>query len=110
MKSTNYTSALHRPVFRGDGGRIRADDFAQGLAAGAQQGLRQVGLDRLDQAEAYSKGAVTTIETGKPFYRAEAYHQNYLAQHLTQPYIMYNDLPKLEALKREFPEWFVEQK
>ena len=39
------------------------------------------------------------------FYPAEAYHQNYLVQHLTQPYIVYNDLPKLEALKAEFPEW-----
>ena len=37
------------------------------------------------------------------FYPAEAYHQNYLALHPTQPYIVYNDLPKLEALKKEFP-------
>ena len=37
------------------------------------------------------------------FFPAEAYHQNYLAQHMTQPYIVYNDLPKLDKLEKTFP-------
>ena len=40
------------------------------------------------------------------FYPAEDYHQNYLALHPNQPYIVYNDLPKLEALKKQFPAWY----
>lgn len=37
------------------------------------------------------------------FYEAEGYHQNYLYSHMTQPYIVYNDLPKLEALQSQYP-------
>jgi peptide-methionine (S)-S-oxide reductase len=38
------------------------------------------------------------------FYLAEDYHQNFLALHPDYPYIVVNDLPKLRALKAEFPE------
>jgi peptide-methionine (S)-S-oxide reductase len=38
------------------------------------------------------------------FFAAEDYHQNYLKLHPTQPYIVYNDLPKLDALKAQLPE------
>jgi methionine-S-sulfoxide reductase/methionine-R-sulfoxide reductase len=76
----------------------------------AQAKSARLAIRRLDEAAVYRRDAVTTIEPGKRYYRAEAYHQNYLAQHLTQPYIVYNDLPKLEALKREFPERYVEPK
>ena len=46
----------------------------------------------------------TRIEPLKGFYPAESYHQDYLAYHSNNLYIVYNDLPKLEALKRLFPE------
>ena len=42
----------------------------------------------------------------KAFYAAEDYHQDYLAHHLTQPYIVYNDLPKVENLKTRYPELY----
>ena len=58
----------------------------------------------LTSAKVFSRPIVTIIEMGKPFYEGEAYHQNYLAQHLTQPYIVIHDLPKLELLKRRMPE------
>ena len=40
----------------------------------------------------------------KGFYAAEAYHQNYLENHMDNPYIVYNDLPKLTALKKQLPQ------
>ena len=46
---------------------------------------------------------VTTIEPGKTFYRAEDYHQDFLAKNPAYPYIVYNDLPKVANLKRLFP-------
>ena len=49
---------------------------------------------------------VTTIEPGKTFYRAEDYHQDFLAKNPTYPYIVYNDLPKIENLKRLFPDLY----
>ncbi len=51
----------------------------------------------------FARPVVTTIETGKPFYPAEGYHQNYLRLNPDQPYIVINDMPKVAALKRLFP-------
>jgi peptide-methionine (S)-S-oxide reductase len=51
---------------------------------------------------------VTTIEPGKEFYPAEAYHQDYLTLHPYQPYIAINDLPKTQALKELFPDSYRE--
>jgi peptide-methionine (S)-S-oxide reductase len=38
------------------------------------------------------------------FWPAESYHQNYLALHPTSPYIVYNDMPKLKALREKYPQ------
>jgi len=40
------------------------------------------------------------------FYRAEEYHQDYLQSHMDQAYIVYNDLPKLDHLKKQFPDLY----
>ena len=63
-------------------------------------------VDQLDQAHAFGAKIVTTIEPGKTFYRAEDYHQDYLTRHPSQPYIVFNDLPKIANLKRLFPELY----
>ena len=60
-------------------------------------------IARLDQKKAFSERIVTTVVPLTGFYPAEAYHQNYLALHLDQPYIVINDLPKLERLQKTFP-------
>jgi peptide-methionine (S)-S-oxide reductase len=65
----------------------------------AASAIRQVAASRV-----YSGRIVTQLVPLQQFYAAEAYHQNYLARHLDQPYIIYNDLPKLEALRRQFPQ------
>jgi peptide-methionine (S)-S-oxide reductase len=59
---------------------------------------------QLDQAHAFEKPIVTKIETDRSFYPAEAYHQDYLTRNPSHPYIVINDIPKIEALKRLFPE------
>ncbi len=64
-------------------------------------------IAELDKAKVYRRPIVTTLEALKAFYPAEDYHQNYLALHPTQPYIVYNDLPKLEVLKARLPELYV---
>ena len=60
-------------------------------------------IDQLNATNTFKKKLATTIEPGKPFYAAEAYHQDYLTLNPRQPYIVYNDLPKVEALKQMFP-------
>jgi peptide-methionine (S)-S-oxide reductase len=61
-------------------------------------------IAQLNQAKAYGRALATTVELSKPFYAAEDYHQDYLVQHPNQPYIAINDLPKIDALKKLFPE------
>jgi peptide-methionine (S)-S-oxide reductase len=57
----------------------------------------------LNRVKAYPAPVVTTVESGKPFYAAEAYHQNFLARNPTYPYIVVNDMPKVAALRKLFP-------
>jgi peptide-methionine (S)-S-oxide reductase len=61
-------------------------------------------IDQLNQARTFSRKVVTTIEPGRPFYVAEAYHQDYMTLHPRQPYIAMHDLPKVANLKRLFPQ------
>lgn len=60
-------------------------------------------IAQLNEARAFDAPIVTTIEMERPFYRAEDYHQDFLARHPTHPYIVINDKPKLGELKRVFP-------
>ncbi len=68
-----------------------------------QKKIAQAYIAQLDAARVYKDKIVTELAPLTVFYPAEAYHQDYLARHPTQPYIVYNDLPKLEALKKEYP-------
>jgi peptide-methionine (S)-S-oxide reductase len=63
-------------------------------------------IAQLNTAGIFSRALATTIEMDKPFFAAEGYHQDYLTTHPHAPYIVINDLPKIEALKRRFPERF----
>ena len=53
--------------------------------------------------QSFPAAIATTIEPGRAFYPAEAYHQDFLALNPTHPYIVINDLPKIEHLKRLYP-------
>jgi peptide-methionine (S)-S-oxide reductase len=64
-------------------------------------------IAQLDAAKVFGRPIVTQVTPLPAFYAAEAYHQNYLALHPDQPYIVYNDLPKLAALKTRFPDRYV---
>lgn len=63
-------------------------------------------IAQLNQARLFSAAIVTKIEPDRPFYSAEDYHQDYLTLNPGQPYIVYNDLPKIENLKRLFPDLY----
>ena len=68
-----------------------------------QKKIAQAYVAQLDSAKVFRSKIVTELAPLTVFYPAEAYHQDYLALHPTQPYIVYNDLPKLDALKKEYP-------
>ena len=63
-------------------------------------------IEQLESAKVYRRKIVTEIAAFKAFFRAEEYHQDYLQTHMDQPYIIYNDLPKLDHLKKQFPELY----
>jgi peptide-methionine (S)-S-oxide reductase len=71
-----------------------------------QQRVAQAYIKQLQAAKSFDKPIVTEVTALKAFYAAEEYHQNYLVQHMTQPYIVINDLPKLAALKKELPKLY----
>ncbi|WP_375412247.1 peptide-methionine (S)-S-oxide reductase MsrA [uncultured Bradyrhizobium sp.] len=64
---------------------------------------------QLNAAKVYRKPIVTKIGPLETFYTAEDYHQDYLTLHPNQPYIAYNDLPKIENLKKIFAQNYIEK-
>jgi peptide-methionine (S)-S-oxide reductase len=85
------------------GSQYRSEIFAQDEA---QATLAKSYVAQLDKAAVYRQKIVTKIGPLKSFSAAEPYHQDYLFHHPNQPYIVYNDLPKIENLKRLFPDLY----
>ena len=72
-------------------------------ASPEQAQITKAYIAQLNAARVFDQAIVTTIEPGRSFYPAEAYHQDFLTRHPRHPYIVINDLPKVENLKRIFP-------
>jgi peptide-methionine (S)-S-oxide reductase len=70
-----------------------------------QKKVAQAYIKQLNDAQVWSKPIVTQIAPLHGFYAAEMYHQHFLDNNMTYPYIVYNDLPKLAALKKEYPQF-----
>ncbi len=67
-----------------------------------QKRIAQTYMEQLGRANVFKGAIVTQLAPLTKFYPAEAYHQDYAINHPTQPYIVFNDLPKVENLKRLF--------
>jgi len=72
-----------------------------------QRRIAQAYVDQLNGAKVFVRPIMTQIVALKAFYPAEAYHQDYAEHHPNEPYIAFNDLPKLEHLKQTLPELYV---
>lgn len=71
-----------------------------------QARLAKAYIAQLNKARLYSAAIVTKIEPDREFFPAEAYHQDFLTRNPTYPYIVINDMPKIDNLKRLFPQDF----
>lgn len=71
-----------------------------------QQKIAQDYIRKLTAARTYPAPIVTQVVPLQQFYPAEDYHQNYLGLHPYQPYIVFHDMPKLERLRKQFPELY----
>jgi len=68
-----------------------------------QQAAARNYIEKLNVSHAFPSPVVTQLVPLEQFYPAEGYHQNYLALHPNQPYIVFNDMPKLQQLRTQFP-------
>jgi len=71
-----------------------------------QKRIAEAYIAQLDKAGIFPRPIVTQVVPLQAFYPAEAYHQNYAALHPNQPYIVFNDAPKVEHLRQEFPDLY----
>ena len=104
-----FFSAAHNPTelnFQGPdhGTQYRSAIF---YATPEQKDIAQKYIAQLNTAKAFDSPVVTTVEPLTQFYAAESYHQDYAKMNPLNPYIVINDAPKVRALAKEFPDWYV---
>jgi len=71
-----------------------------------QKHIAEAYIAQLNQVKAFRRAIATQVVPLTAFYPAEAYHQNYATLHPDNPYIVYNDAPKVANLRREFPDLY----
>jgi peptide-methionine (S)-S-oxide reductase len=105
-----YFSVAHDPTQLNRQGPDSGSQYRSAIfyTSEEQKRIATAYVEQLNLAKSYPSKIVTQIAPFTAFYRAEEYHQDYLKSHTDQPYIVYNDLPKLDHLKKEFPELYRE--
>jgi peptide-methionine (S)-S-oxide reductase len=100
-----FFSVAHNPTELNRQGNDVGTQYRSAIfyTSAAQQQQAKNSIDSLGKAKVFSAPIVTQVLPLQAFYPAEDYHQNYLALHLSQPYIVHHDLPKLSALQKTFP-------
>jgi peptide-methionine (S)-S-oxide reductase len=79
------------------------------FANAEQKRIAQAYIAQLDRTQTFPQKIVTQVVALDSFYEAEAYHQDYATLHPDEPYIAINDLPKVENLRKELPNLFVDR-
>jgi peptide-methionine (S)-S-oxide reductase len=103
-----FFSVVHDPTELNRQGPDTGTQYRSAIfpANGEQADIAKAYIAQLDQAHAFKKGIVTKIEPDRPFYPAENYHQDFLTRNPRYPYIVVYDLPKIEDVKRVFPDLY----
>src|SRR5262249_14283151 len=106
-----YFSVAHDPTQLNRQGPDRGTSYRSEIffATPAQQQTANAYIAQLQAAHIFPGPIVTKVEALKGFYRAEDYHQDYLVNNPAEPYIVYNDLPKIAALKKVWPQYYRER-
>ena len=101
-----YFSVAHDPTELNRQGPDEGTQYRSTIfpADDEQAGVAKAYIAQLDRAHVFGAPIATTIEPGRTFYPAEDYHQDFLARNPTYPYIAIIDMPKIENLKRLFPD------
>ena len=101
-----YFSIAHDPTELNHQGPDTGTQYRSAIfpTSSEQAKVANAYIAQLNGAHVFDSTVVTKIEPDRSFYPAEAYHQDFLARNPTYPYIAVNDLPKVESLKRLFPD------
>jgi peptide-methionine (S)-S-oxide reductase len=101
-----YFSIAHNPTELNRQGPDFGTQYRSAIfyANGEQKRVASAYIAQLQQAHVFSAPIVTKLEPLSGFYPAEDYHQDFLVLHPSYPYIVFNDLPKIDELKRLFPD------
>jgi peptide-methionine (S)-S-oxide reductase len=105
-----YFSVAHNPTELNYQGPDSGPSYRSAIffANDEQKRIADAYIAQLDQAHVFKAPIATKLEPLTGFYPAEDYHQDFLVLHPSYPYIVYNDLPKVENLKRLFPDQYRE--
>ena len=97
-----YFSVAHNPTELNRQGPDTGSQYRSAIfyTDDEQKKVAEAYIQQLDTAKVFSRPIVTQVVPLKGFYAAEAYHQHFLDNNMNYPYIVYNDLPKLAALKK----------
>jgi peptide-methionine (S)-S-oxide reductase len=103
-----FFSVAHDPTQLNRQGPDSGSQYRSSIFYGndEQKRIAEAYIAQLDDAKVFPHRIVTQVVALKAFYPAEAYHQNYAALHPTNPYIVYNDAPKVTHLQQEFPDLY----
>jgi peptide-methionine (S)-S-oxide reductase len=104
-----YFSVAHDPTQLNRQGPDYGTQYRSAIfpTSAEQARVAKAYIAQLNQARVYNAAIVTKIEPDREFYAAEDYHQDFLTRHPSHPYIVYNDLPKIEDLKQLFPDAYL---
>jgi peptide-methionine (S)-S-oxide reductase len=102
-----YFSVAHDPTELNRQGPDTGTQYRSAIfyASEDQKKVAEAYIQQLNEAQVFKRKIVTQVVPLQGFYPAESYHQHYLDHNMTSPYIIYNDLPKLTALKKQYPEF-----
>jgi peptide-methionine (S)-S-oxide reductase len=106
-----FFSVVHDPTQLNRQGPDTGTQYRSAIftANDEQKKVAEAYIAQLNAAKVYKKPIVTKVGPLQAFYPAEDYHQDYLTLHPNQPYIAYNDIPKVENLKKVFADNYIEK-
>ncbi|HEV2101951.1 MAG TPA: peptide-methionine (S)-S-oxide reductase MsrA [Candidatus Acidoferrum sp.] len=106
-----FFSVAHNPTELNKQGPDWGTQYRSSIFYGSpeQKKIAEAYINQLNAARVYSTKIMTqVVPLNNAFYPAEGYHQDYLKHHTDNPYIVINDLPKIQNLKKQFPELYKE--
>jgi peptide-methionine (S)-S-oxide reductase len=105
-----FFSVAHDPTQLNRQGPDTGEQYRSAIFYGSeeQKHIAQAYISQLEQAKVFSQHIVTQVVQLQKFYPAEAYHQDYASHHPNDPYIAFNDRPKVERLRQQWPQLYKE--